>query len=480
MKKIIILSVLVLAINLLSAQNVGIGTTAPQAMLHVADSAVLFTGPVILPATTVYNPPASGPGSRMMWYPQKAAFRVGNVSADNWNKDSIGTYSFSSGLDTKAEGSFSASFGFRTSARENGSFSTGVLSNANGFVSTSLGYSNLASGVYSTSVGSYNTSSGNSAFTSGQQNVASGDWSSSMGLFNLSSGMHSFSIGVNSVASGRTSTSTGANTNAIGDYSFSMGNTTYAYGAQSTSMGLYTKALSINSLVIGRYNDTSNTNRLFEIGNGIASNIRSNALTVLTNGNVGIGNSNPSQPLSFSSSIGKKISFYQGGTGEYGMGVWSGELRLYTDLATGKVSFGVDNYSSGYTELGFFQRNGAYAMSVLGSIWANGVTYASDERFKQNITPITSPLQKLLQLNGVEYDMKKDAFQKNNFAHGRQIGLLAQNVEKLVPEAVSENADGYKGVDYAKLVPLLVEAMKELSKQNKALQTRIDKLEQQQ
>jgi hypothetical protein len=141
------------------------------------------------------------------------------------------------------------------------------------------------------------------------------------------------------------------------------------------------------------------------------------------------------------------------------MGVWSGELRLYTDLASGKVSFGVDNYSSGYTELGYFQRNNAYALSVLGSIWANSVTYASDERFKQNISAIQSPLQKLMLLNGVEYEMKKEAFPKNNFMPGRQIGLLAQNVEQVFPEAVSENADGYKGVDYARLVPLLIEAM---------------------
>jgi hypothetical protein len=60
--------------------------------------------------------------------------------------------------------------------------------------------------------------------------------------------------------------------------------------------------------------------------------------------------------------------------------------------------------------------------------------------------------------------MKTKEFSKNNFATGRHMGLLAQNVETVVPEAVSEK-DGYKGVDYAKLVPLLIEAIKDLKKE---------------
>ena len=89
-------------------------------------------------------------------------------------------------------------------------------------------------------------------------------------------------------------------------------------------------------------------------------------------------------------------------------------------------------------EAGKFEISGGYALSVFGNIWANGTTYTSDERFKQNITAIKSPLQKLLQLNGVEYEMKTTEFPNNHFMPGRQIGLLAQNVEKVIPEAVHE------------------------------------------
>lgn len=60
--------------------KVGITTTTPYAMLHVKDSSVVFTGQSSLPATPG-NPPLSGSGLRMMWYPGKASFRAGQVSS---------------------------------------------------------------------------------------------------------------------------------------------------------------------------------------------------------------------------------------------------------------------------------------------------------------------------------------------------------------------------------------------------------------
>lgn len=397
---------LVIALSLLTtatAQNVGIGTTTPVARLHVADSNVLFTGPLTVPGTTTYDPPASGAGSRMMWYPQKAAFRVGFAESTHWDKDNIGRFSFSSGYNGKAIG----------------------------FASTSMGVTTIASGFASTSMGSFTT--------------ANGDYSTSMGK----------------------------NTTANGIYSTSMGYYTSANGDYSTSMGNFTIATSENSLVIGKYNDNTNTNRLFEIGNGTGVNARSNALTVLVDGNIGIGTTTPTRPLSFPPFLGEKILLYPGGIGEVGIGVYGNELRLHADNPGAKVSFGTQTNAGAFTEAGKFEISGGYALSVFGSIWANGTTYASDERFKQNITAIKSPLQKLLQLNGVEYEMKTDEFSKNHFLPGRQMGLLAQNVETIVPEAVHEK-DGYKGVDYARLVPLLIESIKEQNKKIEEQQKQID------
>jgi hypothetical protein len=81
-----------------------------------------------------------------------------------------------------------------------------------------------------------------------------------------------------------------------------------------------------------------------------------------------------------------------------------------------------------------------------------------------------------MQLKGVEYEMKAGEFVKNHFQTGRQIGLLAQDVEKIIPEAVNEK-DGYKGVDYARIVPLLIESIKEQQKQIEELKVKLIQLQ---
>lgn len=213
---------------------------------------------------------------------------------------------------------------------------------------------------------------------------------------------------------------------------------------------------------------------------GIGNTTPSNKLSVTGNanfsGNLGIGNATPTRPLSFPASLGEKILLYPGGIGEVGIGVYGNELRLHADNPGAKISFGTQTNAGVFTEAGKFEIAGGYALSVFGNIWANGVTYNSDARFKKNIHPLNNSLQKLMQLKGVEYEMITDKFSNKNFMEGTQIGLLAQEVEAVVPQVVSTNADGYKSVDYAKLVPLLIEGMKEQQKQIDKLQQEINNL----
>ena len=99
--------------------------------------------------------------------------------------------------------------------------------------------------------------------------------------------------------------------------------------------------------------------------------------------------------------------------------------------------------------------------------------YTSDQRLKANVTPIISGISKVSNLTGVEFDWNKDSY-----AHlqGHDIGVIAQNIESVVPEAVSTRPDGYKAVRYDKIVPVLIEGMKEQQIQIQNLQTEVDSL----
>ncbi len=97
--------------------KVGINTTNPQAMLHVKDSSVLFSSPFYINIPDlVTDPPASGDGVRMMWYPQKQAFRAGYIDGAQWDKINIGEGSFATGFNNMAKGRYSSAFGLSNNA----------------------------------------------------------------------------------------------------------------------------------------------------------------------------------------------------------------------------------------------------------------------------------------------------------------------------------------------------------------------------
>ena len=121
---------------------------------------------------------------------------------------------------------------------------------------------------------------------------------------------------------------------------------------------------------------------------------------------------------------------------------------------------------------------------VAGNIYATGTIVSSDRRFKKNIQPIADPLQKVMAIKGVSYEMRLDEFPTRGFKAGTQIGFIAQDLEKVVPEVVSTQADGYKGVDYERITALLVEAVKQqqqkieqLEKENNALKNQASDIE---
>ena len=166
--------------------NVGIGTTSPAALLHVADSAVAFSATGDVPATPT-APPISGAGRRMMWYPQKAAFRAGYVIGNDWDKDSTGMYSTAFGKACRASGRYSFASGDSSFAKGLGSVAMGGgdhtwgWNDVNGNYSVGIGYANFVNGNYSAAVGSYNLSTGVGAYSFGMDAVASVDSSMALG-----------------------------------------------------------------------------------------------------------------------------------------------------------------------------------------------------------------------------------------------------------------------------------------------------------
>ncbi len=272
--------------------NVGIGISTPKARLHVADSAVVFSAVGDTSITNFNNkPPIEGSGRRMMWYPERGAFRAGGVASTNWNSDSIGAYSVAMGWDTKAKGSNAVSFGHFTTASGNSS--------------TAMGFSTTASGVGSIALGGFTDATGITSTAMGDHSLASGDQSTSMGRFSVASGLASTAMGFQTVASGDYSTAIGAGTNANGIASIAMGFNTAANGDRANSMGSVTTANGFASLVIGQYNDSivtaqssmQLTTPLFIIGNGTSSNARKNAMIVRNDGRLGLGTNTPAARL---------------------------------------------------------------------------------------------------------------------------------------------------------------------------------------
>ena len=120
-----------------------------------------------------------------------------------------------------------------------------------------------------------------------------------------------------------------------------------------------------------------------------------------------------------------------------------GTANLYVDISTTRVGIG--------------KTDPAYTLDVVGDIYASGDLVAfSDERKKTNIETIPNALEKVLQLRGVTFD-KIDGDDR------RHAGVIAQEVEKVLPEVVYTDKDGMKSVAYGNVIGLLIEAIKELA-----------------
>jgi hypothetical protein len=200
-----------------------------------------------------------------------------------------------------------------------------------------------------------------------------------------------------------------------------------------------------------------NTNMFFYTNNSVRMAINST-------GSIGINTNSPSQKLEVVDTNDTFIKVRNTAGGGYATGF---RLKAGSDNEYGFI--GADNYcyirdfTSAVNRLTLFN-NGNFAINtgndngyrfyVAGTIYATGnITANSDISLKKNLTIIDNPTDKLMQLNGYTYQWKSD--------DSHQYGVIAQEVEKILPYAVSTGNDGIKGVSYNQIIPVLIEAVKE-------------------
>jgi hypothetical protein len=164
---------------------------------------------------------------------------------------------------------------------------------------------------------------------------------------------------------------------------------------------------------------------------------------------VGRGTGGLVNGITFGSVSGEGISSQRSGPGGNGFG-----LDFYTAFQN-RLAIRNDG------RVGVGHMEPQYSLHVHGSVAGDGAYLnVSDGRYKQQLSPIPNALERVQQLQGVEFHWKRE---RRDLAlpPGRQLGLVAQDVEAIFPEAVATAEDGTKSLAYSALIPVLIEAVKQ-------------------
>jgi len=253
------------------------------------------------------------------------SYALGSAGVDSAGAATVftfagGDYSFAIGQGAYASGKGSFAIGLANTASADFSTAIGYNSTASGFGSIAVGRGNEAIGIYSFAAGYESQASGNNAVALGEDATASGMYSVALGRQSTASGSGSFALGFlseakasGSIALMERSKTEAYSTFAIGykAYTTSTGSGGGAIGYESKAKGQYSLAIgrgtiaqAYQSVVVGSFNDSLgttdswvSTDPIFVVGRGESKYTRMSALTILKNGNVGIGTSAPEEKL---------------------------------------------------------------------------------------------------------------------------------------------------------------------------------------
>ena len=186
------------------------------------------------------------------------------------------------------------------------------------------------------------------------------------------------------------------------------------------------------------------------------------------------------------------VTSVSGGNGLTGSVTTSGSLAVGAgtgiDVAADAISVDVSDFMTNGSNNRVLTATGTDAMNaeanmtfdgstlaVTGAITATGDVTAfstSDKNLKKNVVNIDSALDKVSQINGVYYNWTEEALEKNEHLKDvKEVGVIAQDVEEVLPEIVATREDGTKAVKYDRLCALLIESVKELKKEIEELKS---------
>ncbi len=374
----LIMLILLAPFPTLQAQ-VGIGTNAPKARFHVADSSVLFTGPSPLPGTAAPTP-VTGTGTRFFWYADKAAVRGGRIMGNGWNKDSIGQHSTAFGLSSIAKG--------------NASFVTGSGSRATGLGSVAMGLNAEATADFGFAVGNGAEALGTASFAVGNNTSAVGQYAVALGSSSTAANDYAFASGNGSTASSYASTAIGDHCTATGLAALALGNHCSTASQNAVAMGYYSSAGGQFSVSIGNQNATPGQNA-WSLG---ANNISSGNLSMTLGYNVNTNN--------------KSGAFYFGDSDPFAKGqILSAANNQFSARFNGGYYFITDN--SGSSDVGV-------TLPAGGNAWVS----ICDRNRKENLIPLDGNmvLNKLSNILSASWNYKgQDA---TKFRH---YGIMAQD-----------------------------------------------------
>lgn len=329
----------------------------------------------------------------------------GNAShAENYNTQAFGLASHAEGIYTQAIGEASHAEGNNSRANGNISHAEGYNTRANGEISHAEGWTTISSGLYSHAEGAESIASGAISHAEGYS-IASGDTSHAEGYETIAGGDYSHAEGLSTRAMNTSS-------HAEGDGSIASGQTSHAEGYQTKAYGLYSHTEGDNTIASGEASHAGGSNT---IASGITSfvhgynSVAGGASTIVLGANITGLNSNTT---------------------------YVDQLNIMTIGST------------------------AFANDIRIDANGNLTTNTSDERLKENITPLSNALLTINALQGVSYQWKD----KNAGTDAVKLGFIAQQVNNIDSRLVFTNpVDGYMGLHIDGIIPLLVEAVKELS-----------------